>query len=66
MVLLQHTFVLIGVIIIGGRVVLPIQGCSKPTVAATEGFGTGRGITTTLQAAIRLILSTAKVDYIFL
>lgn len=52
---LDHTLALPLVLMIsrGGRVVLAIHRCRKPTIAAMQGSAVGVGMTMTLPAMIR-------------
>ena len=45
--------------------VLAIQNCSKPTIAAINGSAVGIGITVTLPASIRVACASAKIGFVF-
>ncbi|KAJ9656707.1 hypothetical protein H2201_008466 [Coniosporium apollinis] len=49
----------------GGRVVLAIHRCRKPTIGAITGSAVGVGITMTLPMTIRIALSSAKIGFVF-
>ena len=49
----------------GGRVVLAIHRCRKPTIAAINGSAVGVGITMTLPCAIRVAAASAKIGFVF-
>ena len=49
----------------GGRAVLAIHHCRKPTIMAVNGHATGIGATIQLPAAIRIASATAKIGYVF-
>ena len=49
----------------GGRVVLAIHRCSKPTIAAINGAAVGVGITMCLPACICVAYSKAKIGFVF-
>ncbi|KIV99789.1 uncharacterized protein PV09_08595 [Verruconis gallopava] len=49
----------------GGRTVLAIHRCSKPTICAINGAAVGVGITMTLPSVIRVAYEKAKVGFVF-
>lgn len=49
----------------GGRVVLAINRCRKPTIAALQGSAVGVGITMTLPMNIRIAYEGAKIGFVF-
>ena len=49
----------------GGRAVLAIHQCSKPTIAAVNGAAVGIGITMCLPATIRVASADAKIGFVF-
>lgn len=49
----------------GGRTVLAIHRCSKPTIAAINGAAVGVGITMVLPTVIRLAYAKAKIGFVF-
>jgi enoyl-CoA hydratase/carnithine racemase len=49
----------------GGRVVMAINRCRKPTIAALNGSAVGIGITMTLPMNIRIAYEGAKVGFVF-
>ncbi|CAI7617661.1 unnamed protein product [Penicillium manginii] len=49
----------------GGRVVLAIHRCRKPTIAAMQGSAVGVGMTMTLPAMIRIAYEKGKYGFVF-
>lgn len=49
----------------GGRAVLAIHHCRKPTIMAVNGHAAGIGATIQLPAAIRIASATARIGYVF-
>ena len=49
----------------GGRVVMAITRCRKPTIAAVQGSAVGIGITQTLPMHIRIAYKDAKIGFVF-
>jgi enoyl-CoA hydratase/carnithine racemase len=49
----------------GGRTVLAIHRCSKPTITAVNGAAVGVGVTMILPSVIRLAYAKAKVGFVF-
>ncbi|KAJ5675410.1 Enoyl-CoA hydratase AFT3-1 [Penicillium macrosclerotiorum] len=49
----------------GGRVVLAIHRCRKPTIAAMQGSAVGVGMTMTLPAIIRVAYAKGKYGFVF-
>lgn len=49
----------------GGRVVLAIHHCRKPTIGALNGSAVGVGITMTLPFALRIAPRAAKIGFVF-
>jgi enoyl-CoA hydratase/carnithine racemase len=49
----------------GGRVVLSIFHCRKPTIGALQGSAVGIGITMTLPMNIRICYKNAKIGFVF-
>lgn len=49
----------------GGRVVLAIHRCRKPTIGAIQGSAVGVGITVTLPLSIRIAYEKAKIGFVF-
>ena len=49
----------------GGRAVLAIHHCRKPTIMAVNGHAAGIGATIQLPAAIRIASASAKIGYVF-
>ncbi|KAJ5211472.1 Enoyl-CoA hydratase AFT3-1 [Penicillium cinerascens] len=49
----------------GGRVVLAIHRCRKPTIAAMQGSAVGVGMTMTLPAVIRVAYEKGKYGFVF-
>lgn len=49
----------------GGRVVMAINRCRKPTIGAVNGSAVGIGITMTLPMNIRIAYEGAKIGFVF-
>ncbi|CAI6339639.1 unnamed protein product [Periconia digitata] len=49
----------------GGRVVLAIHHCRKPTIGALQGSAVGVGITMTLPMNIRIAYAPSKIGFVF-
>lgn len=49
----------------GGRVVMAITRCRKPSIAAVQGSAVGIGITQTLPMHIRIAYKDAKIGFVF-
>jgi enoyl-CoA hydratase/carnithine racemase len=49
----------------GGRVVLSIFHCRKPTIGALQGSAVGIGITMTLPMNMRICYKNAKIGFVF-
>ncbi|KAH0827730.1 hypothetical protein AYO21_08901 [Fonsecaea monophora] len=49
----------------GGRAVLAIHQCSKPTITAINGAAVGIGVTMCLPATIRIASADAKIGFVF-